>query len=53
MRRHHRKDGGRVFDVQIERMGVCGDGLAILPEGTPVFIPFSLSGKHVRIRTIA
>jgi 23S rRNA (uracil1939-C5)-methyltransferase len=34
-------------DVQIERVGSEGDGVAHLPDGTPLYIPFTLPGETV------
>ena len=33
--------------VVIERMGIEGDGVAHLPDGTPLYLPFTLPGEHV------
>ena len=34
--------------VRIERIGAEGDGVGRLPEGTPVYVPFTLPGELVR-----
>jgi 23S rRNA (uracil1939-C5)-methyltransferase len=34
-------------DVSIERIGSEGDGIARLPDGTPLYIPFTLPGETV------
>jgi 23S rRNA (uracil1939-C5)-methyltransferase len=34
-------------DVPIERIGSEGDGIAHLPDGTPLYIPFTLPGETV------
>lgn len=53
MSRNTRKGGGRELEVQIAAMGARGDGLAKLPDDTPLFVPHALPGERVRIRTAA
>lgn len=36
------------LEVEIERLGAKGDGVADGPEG-PIFVPFALPGERVRI----
>lgn len=36
-------------ELRIERLGAQGDGVAHLPDGKPVYVPFTLPGEIVRI----
>ncbi len=36
-------------ELRIERLGAQGDGVAHLPDGQPVYVPFTLPGELVRI----
>ena len=38
--------------VRIDRMGSEGDGIARLPDGTPLYIPFTLPGETVTARAL-
>lgn len=40
-------------DVRIDRIGAEGDGLARLPDGTPLFVPGALPGEAVTVRPVA
>ena len=40
-------------DVRVERIGADGDGIAALPDGTPLYIPNTLPGELVRAQPIA
>lgn len=37
-------------DVRVERMGAEGDGVAHLPDGTPLYIPLTLPDEVVQVR---
>ena len=53
MRRIHRKGGGHQICAKIEAMGARGDGVTHFEDGVPLFVPFSLPGEQVRVRTAA
>ena len=38
--------------VQIDRVGSEGDGIARLPDGTPLYVPFTLPGETVTARPL-
>jgi len=38
--------------VTIERIGAEGDGIARLPDGTPLYLPFTLPGEQVTARPL-
>ena len=40
-------------EVCIDRIGAEGDGVAALPDGTPLYLPFTLPGETVLARPIA
>ena len=39
-------------DVRIERIGFEADGIARLPDGTPLYVPFTLPGETVTARPL-
>lgn len=41
------------LSVRIERIGAEGDGVGRLPDGKPVYVPFTLPGELVRVRPAA
>jgi 23S rRNA (uracil1939-C5)-methyltransferase len=38
--------------VMIDRIGADGDGVAHLPDGTPLYLPLTLPGEHVTARPL-
>lgn len=40
-------------EVRIDRIGAEGDGVAALPDGTPLYLPFTLPGETVLARPLA
>ena len=44
---------GEVIEVAVEKIVFGGDGLARLPSGFVVFIPFAAAGDHLRVRIAA
>ena len=38
--------------VRIDRIGSEGDGIARLPDGTPLYLPFTLPGETVTARAL-
>ncbi len=40
-------------DVEIVRVGSDGDGVAVLPDGKPLYLPFTLPGERVRASSLA
>ncbi|HEX7006784.1 MAG TPA: TRAM domain-containing protein, partial [Alphaproteobacteria bacterium] len=41
------------LELDIEEIGARGDGIARLPDGTRVFVPFTVPGDRVRARVSA
>jgi 23S rRNA (uracil1939-C5)-methyltransferase len=39
-------------ELRIARIGAAGDGVATLPDGTPVFVAGALPGERVRVRLL-
>ncbi len=42
----------RCHDVRITRLGADGDGVAALPDGTPLYIPYTLPGEELSARVL-
>lgn len=41
------------LEVTIERIGADGDGIATMPDGAPLYVPFTMADERVRARPVA
>jgi 23S rRNA (uracil1939-C5)-methyltransferase len=47
--RNSKRSPASIEEVTIEKLGAQGDGIGLLPSGTPVYVPYTAPGDLVRV----